>query len=103
MRVSARLRSAALMPLPASSASLDRPSALKVFSTRETALSVVRWEWSMEDFQPWDGWNAASYMPGDDSCGNGLARESGVSVKWISTDTVPSRASPLPQVLYGVS
>ncbi|MNP75664.1 hypothetical protein D3C76_1727600 [compost metagenome] len=44
MRVSARLRSAALMPLPASNASLDSPWFLKVLSTRETALRVVRWE-----------------------------------------------------------
>lgn len=37
------------MPLPASRVSLGRPWALKVSSTRETALRVVRWEWSMLD------------------------------------------------------
>ena len=42
MRVSARLKSAAQMPLPASKASLGSPWALKVSSTSDTALRVVR-------------------------------------------------------------
>jgi hypothetical protein len=47
MCVSARLKSAALIPLPANNSSRDKPSALKASSTNETALRVVRWEWSM--------------------------------------------------------
>ena len=51
-----RLRSAALMPLPANNASLGKPSFLSALSTRDTALSVVRWECSMIRFQPGEDW-----------------------------------------------
>ncbi|TNB94439.1 hypothetical protein FHG55_15410 [Pseudomonas jessenii] len=35
-------------------------------------------------------------------CGSGLAREGGVSVNICCPDTLPSRASPLPQGICGV-
>jgi hypothetical protein len=33
-------------------------------------------------FQPWNGWNAASYMPSEGPVGAELARDSGISVEF---------------------
>ncbi|MCG6577428.1 hypothetical protein EGM97_22310 [Pseudomonas sp. AF32] len=43
---------------------------------------------------------AAAYVCTANSCGSGLARESGVSVIHALDDNPPSRASPLPQGLH---